>query len=232
MWNETQQSYFHKKNRIVKNRTILEYRTEKEEKMEFYAKSKETELSEKDKNRLREKIETIAHELDGKLTEKEQKIIFREVKRLLKPKEEVQKTLKEHLDDIVRCAEDFFSKYGKNFSEFEKRLIIEACRLHDIGKVNEIFQMKVNKTLKTKVCDVPHGFLSAVSISMKEVKAKDNMLTKYDFGAFITAIYYHHAREDEWEDREIKEFAEKHYLSCLERYWERKESYVIPIENI
>ena len=224
-WNKTQQLYFHKKIRIVKNRTILEYRTEKEERMEFYAKSKETELSEKEKNRLSEKIETIINDLDEKLTEKEQKIISKEVECLLKQNGKVQKTLKEHLEDIVRRAEDFFSKYGKYFSEFEKKLIIEACRLHDIGKVNIIFQIGVNKELKSKlpsylskVLQVPHGFLSAMSISMEKLKEKCNILTSYDFEAFITAVYYHHAREDMWKDTEIKDFAEEYYFPCLEWY--------------
>ena len=42
----------------------------------------------------------------------------------------------------------FFELYGEYFSEKEKKLIIDACKLHDIGKANYIFQTKVNPKLK------------------------------------------------------------------------------------
>nr|WP_317284035.1 CRISPR-associated helicase Cas3' [uncultured Sellimonas sp.] len=193
--------------------------------MEYYAKSKETELSEREKNNLREKLENLADDLEGDLDEKEQQVVLRELENLLKQNICNHKTVKEHTDDAVRCAEDFFSKYGKNFSEFEKELVLEACRLHDLGKVNIIFQIGVNQALKSKmpshllkVRQVPHGFLSAVSISMEELKENCKILTIDDFSAFITAVYYHHAREDEWEDGDIKKFAEDYYLPCLEWY--------------
>ena len=49
---------------------------------------------------------------------------------------EEQVTLKQHLDDTVKCAQDFFEKFGHYFTEKEKAIIIEACRVHDLGKAN------------------------------------------------------------------------------------------------
>lgn len=39
---------------------------------------------------------------------------------------EEQVTLKQHLDDTVKCAQDFFEKFGHYFTEKEKAIIIEA----------------------------------------------------------------------------------------------------------
>ena len=60
---------------------------------------------------------------------------------------EEQVTLKQHLDDTVKCAQDFFEKFGHYFTEKEKAIIIEACRVHDLGKANIVFQSKINKEL-------------------------------------------------------------------------------------
>ena len=50
------------------------------------------------------------------------------------------KTLREHIEETVRCAEAFFEQYGRYFSDKEKKLILFACRFHDIGKANYIFR--------------------------------------------------------------------------------------------
>ncbi len=78
--------------------------------------------------------------LEDELTETEQKIIRNNIVHLPENKKEKQKTLKEHQNDIVKCAEMFFLEYGKYFTEKEKELVVEACRIHDWGKANMIFQ--------------------------------------------------------------------------------------------
>ena len=72
--------------------------------MKYYAKSKKNGLSDKERGKQ------------------------------IKEPEEEQKTLNSHQEDIVRCAEAFFEEYGRYFSEKEKRLVIESCRIHDWGK--------------------------------------------------------------------------------------------------
>ena len=76
---------------------------------------------------------------------------------------EEQVTLKQHLDDTVKCAQDFFEKFGHYFTEKEKAIIIEACRVHDLGKANIVFQSKINKELDViKTQEIPHGFLRII----------------------------------------------------------------------
>lgn len=127
------------------------------------------------------------------------------------------KTLKEHLDEIVRCADEFFSIYGRYFTVREKLLIIEACGLHDIGKANYIFQTKVNSELVKKcgVDEIPHGFLSAMMIPKDYLKCvyddngidcTDENQLDADNKVFLTALFYHHARKykDEYDEIDAK----------------------------
>ena len=80
----------------------------------------------------------------------------------IKEPEEEQKTLNSHQEDIVRCAEAFFEEYGRYFSEKEKRLVIEACRIHDWGKANLVFQVMINPELVLRKMIL--GLLSRQSI--------------------------------------------------------------------
>lgn len=107
--------------------------------MKYYAKSKKKGLSDKERGKQ------------------------------IKEPEEEQKTLNSHQEDIVRCAEAFFEEYGRYFSEKEKRLVIEACRIHDWGKANLVFQVMINPELAGErklnvksISQIPHGHLSAV----------------------------------------------------------------------
>ena len=129
------------------------------------------------------------------------------------------KTLKEHLDDTVRCAEKFFQQYGSYFSEKEKKLVLDACRLHDIGKANYIFQTKVNPALeKTNKEQIPHGFLSAVILSRKAFLKENPQCTPEDFSALLTAVYYHHNRRDIYDAAELKAYCEQFYLDYVKEY--------------
>lgn len=134
--------------------------------MKYYAKSKKKGLSDKERGKQ------------------------------IKEPEEEQKTLNSHQEDIVRCAEAFFEEYGRYFSEKEKRLVIEACRIHDWGKANLVFQVMINPELAGErklnvksISQIPHGHLSAVTLSQNEFFAMDDSFTKDDFGAFVTAVF-------------------------------------------
>lgn len=138
--------------------------------------------------------------------------------------EKTHKTLKEHLEDTVKCAEDFFHLYGKYFSEKEKKLIIDACRLHDIGKANDIFQTKVNPLLeKIDKEQIPHGFLSAVILSKKIFLEKNPQCNFQDFCVLLTAIYYHHSRLDICDAEELKDYCKQFYLHCIKEYLSKSE---------
>ena len=193
--------------------------------MELYAKSKAKRLDIKEVEAVRETLESFLDSLEGILTPKEEQIILQQIQKLQNQKEEKQKTLKEHEEDIVKCAEAFFREYGQYFTAIEKVLIIQACRQHDWGKANLIFQSKVCQDVRDnlskserEISQIPHGFLSAVSISYKEFQRLYDGLEKDDFKAFMTAIYYHHDRKDDFTQDDIKEYCRKYYLKYLSEY--------------
>lgn len=109
------------------------------ENMELYAKSKPRQLSDKKRKELRENLENLLEVLGETLTPREQEIITQEMEKIQNPKEELQKTLRSHEEDIIRCVEAFFHTYGSYFTKMEKVLILQACRQHDWGKANLIF---------------------------------------------------------------------------------------------
>ena len=104
---------------------------------------------------------------------------------------EEQVTLKQHLDDTVKCAQDFFEKFGHYFTEKEKAIIIEACRVHDLGKANIVFQSKINKELDViKTQEIPHGFLSAMTTSPEEFKNHIPEADNDDYKAFYLSLIH------------------------------------------
>lgn len=188
--------------------------------MEYYAKSQSLVLWEHAKERILEKLEEVIDHLDEETEGEDLRLLhsYRENLSQNRPADS-QKTLQEHLEETVRCAENFFQLYGQYFSEKEKKLIIAACRLHDVGKANYIFQTKVNGTLKKERTEqIPHGFLSAVLLSQKAFLSQDPQYTKEDFEVLLTAVYYHHNRKDHYDDKEIREYCEKYYLNCVREY--------------
>lgn len=205
--------------------------------MELYAKSKVKQLSDKEAKELKETLESFLENLEGILTPKEEQIIIQQIQKIQNPKRENQKTLKEHEEDIVKCAEAFFREYGKYFTDIEKVLILQACRQHDWGKANLIFQSKVCQKVRDNlsksergISQIPHGFLSAVSISYEEFETLYEGLTKEDFKAFMTAIYYHHDRKDNFKSEDIREYCQKYYLKYLSEYLEEEREYVYSSE--
>lgn len=83
--------------------------------MEYYAKSKETELSEREKNNLREKLENLADDLEGDLDEKEQQVVLRELE-----------NLKEIIDEISKIKESDIPP------RFLKMKLCKKCAYHDL----------------------------------------------------------------------------------------------------
>lgn len=188
--------------------------------MQYYAKSLNRELSLREKNDLLESIETILKSIEEEFTDVEKKVFEHWKKELYSEKNNHQKTLKEHEDDIVSCANMFFEKYGGYFSLKEKQLITEACRMHDWGKVNIIFQSLVNPDIKIdkSISQIPHGFLSAITISKREFMQLSDLFEPDDFAPFITAVTYHHDRQDVYDEVEIKEYCKKYYIDYISSY--------------
>ena len=99
--------------------------------MEYYAKSRQKILTQGEIDKVKNELEDLIMNLEGEFTETDLKIIRNNISHLQDTEEEGQKTLKEHQNDIVKCAELFFEEYGEYFTEKEKCLVIEACRMHD-----------------------------------------------------------------------------------------------------
>ena len=185
--------------------------------MEYYAKSRQKILTQGEIDKVKNELEDLIMNLEGEFTETDLKIIRNNISHLQDTEEEGQKTLKEHQNDIVKCAELFFEEYGEYFTEKEKKLVIEACRIHDLGKVNLVFQALISPEMAKKfqidikyIPQIPHGFLSGVTISPKEFQKLSILFTSKDFSPFITAVYYHHDREDNYESGEFRKYCKKY----------------------
>lgn len=197
--------------------------------MEYYAKSKKVQFTSERINEIKKNMKNIEECLKENLTETDVEILNSSITDIAEKTEEKQKTLKEHHKDIVTCAEMFFLEYGEYFTEKEKKLVVEACRIHDLGKVNLVFQAMICPKLAEKfhidvrkTQQIPHGFLSAVTISLDEFDDLSELFSDKDFGQFITAVYYHHDREDHYNSPAIRKYAEKYYMKQIEEYLNRK----------
>ena len=197
--------------------------------MEYYAKSKKVQFTSERINEIKKNLKNIEECLKENLTETDVEILNSSITDIAEKTEEKQKTLKEHHKDIVTCAEMFFLEYGEYFTEKEKKLVVEACRIHDLGKVNLVFHAMICPELAEKfhidvrkTPQIPHGFLSAVTISLDEFDDLSELFSDKDFGPFITAVYYHHDREDHYNSLAIRKYAEKYYMKQIEEYLNRK----------
>lgn len=197
--------------------------------MEYYAKSKKVQFTSERINEIKKNMKNIEECLKENLTETDVEILNSSITDIAEKTEEKQKTLKEHHKDIVTCAEMFFLEYGEYFTEKEKKLVVEACRIHDLGKVNLVFQAMICPKLAEKfhidvrkTQQIPHGFLSAITISLDEFDDLSELFSDKDFGPFITAVYYHHDREDHYNSPAIRKYAEKYYMKQIEEYLNRK----------
>ena len=197
--------------------------------MEYYAKSKKVQFTSERINEIKKNMKNIEECLKENLTETDIEILNSSITDIAEKTEEKQKTLKEHHKHIVTCAEMFFLEYGEYFTEKEKKLVVEACRIHDLGKVNLVFQAMICPKLAEKfhidvrkTSQIPHGFLSAVTISLDEFDDLSELFSDKDFGPFITAVYYHHDREDHYNSPAIRKYAEKYYMKQIEEYLNRK----------
>lgn len=197
--------------------------------MEYYAKSKKVQFTSEQINEIKKNMKNIEECLKENLTETDVEILNSSITDIAEKTEEKQKTLKEHHKDIVTCAEMFFLEYGEYFTEKEKKLVVEACRIHDLGKVNLVFQAMICPKLAEKfhidvrkTPQIPHGFLSAVTIYLDEFDDLSELFSDKDFGPFITAVYYHHDREDHYNSPAIRKYAEKYYMKQIEEYLNRK----------
>lgn len=195
------------------------------ETVEFFAKSKKKYFKEEEIEKIIAVIEETRRGLEEELEDWEKAVIDKQICKIQSEGSEERKTLQDHQNEIVECCQKFFAQYGTYFTEKERLLILEACRRHDWGKANLLFQNKILPESERKPVpgydgerEIPHGFLSGVSISKEEFLKISDLFEKADFKAFITALYYHHAREDYLEREEIEKYCKRFYTEQIREY--------------
>lgn len=152
--------------------------------MNFYAKSKKHILKANEKEKVEKEYLNLIDEMGDILSKAEIAALENEKNNIINDVYEEQKTLREHLDETVECAERFFEQYGKYFTEKEKALIFTACKYHDVGKANLVFQANISDEVDTKyknIKQIPHGFLSALTLSLEKLQTKIDDITNDDF---------------------------------------------------
>lgn len=116
------------------------------------------------------------------------------------------KTIATHTMDLIRQLERLM-KYGYIKDERLYKLSKRACELHDIGKMNAKFQVRVDAKRKVRfdpLKEVPHNILSGCMMDKSEFDDKEKYLL------VLHAVLYHHAYVDvvtylREEERLIKE---------------------------
>lgn len=193
--------------------------------MEYYAKSPVFILKEEEKKKISEKLEEAIRIFQLASDTEICQLLLKYKSKLQKTLIHTEhKTLQAHLKETVQCANSFFEIYGNYFSDKEKQLILEACRLHDIGKANDIFQAKVNPALKKiNKEQIPHGFLSAMLLSESDFLKEHKECGPDDFSILLTAIYFHHTRSDRFDAKEMQTYCEQFYLKCVREYLQDEE---------
>lgn len=129
-------------------------------------------------------------------------------------------TIEEHTRNVLEKLGDIFQLYGECFSEKEKRLAFLACKYHDLGKIEKVFQSIMRG--EDRRVEFPHGFLSGYFLQ-EDVKFDPSLVEGFsedEVGALHTAIHFHHARYDSFSDSEYEEYAEKFFRENYERYYE------------
>lgn len=191
--------------------------------MNFYAKSKKHILKANEKEKVEKEYLNLIDEMGDILSKAEIAALENEKNNIINDVYEEQKTLREHLDETVECVERFFEQYGKYFTEKEKALIFTACKYHDVGKANLVFQANISDEVDTKyknIKQIPHGFLSALTLSLEKLQTKIDDITNDDFKCLVTAVYYHHTRDDEFNADEIRKFSDNYFKDCFNEFSE------------
>ena len=96
--------------------------------MEYFAKSPTKILSMMERKALIDKVHEVRAELENELSEKEIAILAHYETDLKKKQSYEHKTLAEHLDEIVKCAEEFFALYGDYFTDKEKKAYFDGMQ--------------------------------------------------------------------------------------------------------
>lgn len=102
-------------------------------------------------------------------------------------------TIEEHTNKVLQCLSQLLEIFGNYFTEEQKELFYLACKYHDYGKINELFQQKIKTKRSIIEGEIPHGFFSFLFLNKEEIIEKFGL---ENYKLLLTAIHYHHNRED------------------------------------
>ncbi|CUS77357.1 CRISPR-associated endonuclease/helicase Cas3 [Candidatus Kryptonium thompsonii] len=126
-----------------------------------------------------------------------------------------QKTLKEHIEDVLNAFEDLKRLGGKLGIQLEDKdweILRKPCFYHDFGKANSAFQKKIRGSESHGASEIPHNFLSLLFI-----EDDDELLLKM--------VAFHHWRNfpDLKDDKIINEIYSdvQNYIEKLSTYFNR-----------
>ncbi|MFD2616043.1 CRISPR-associated helicase Cas3' [Terrilactibacillus laevilacticus] len=133
-------------------------------------------------------------------------------------KSDPKETIVEHTDNLLANLNLLKSLYPN--IKVDWYLLNEVCLLHDLGKMNVLFQRKLNG--KRSRNEIPHGFLSLAFINYEKLESKG--YSEEQIKAAYQAVAYHHERpitfdEDDWRNAMIdmeEEVEDFHYAELDE----------------
>ncbi|MHC5375548.1 CRISPR-associated helicase Cas3' [Enterococcus sp. LJL120] len=99
-------------------------------------------------------------------------------------------TIIEHTENLLGELARLKSYYPSIPVDWE--LLKMACQYHDLGKINHLFQEKLEDSSKRKENEIPHALLS---ISLLPIKALRRSLDDADLETLVYAIALHHERD-------------------------------------
>ena len=107
-------------------------------------------------------------------------------------------TLEEHIRQCLKVMNTLKQRHPKLLSDSEWKLLEKAVIVHDLGKINELFQMKMQNggklPARLAADEISHGYLSPAMIKTNECGDKTEQII------LVNAIFYHHDREEpNWE---------------------------------
>lgn len=116
-------------------------------------------------------------------------------------------SLEQHTNEVIENFKRYLTLYPDKFSKEEQDLIMKACLYHDYGKVNSLFQQYMN-TGKKPLKWLQHGFFSPCFLSKKDLIEQYGEKGKQYYSALVTAIFYHHTRENLYFGTKQEQFEE------------------------
>ncbi|MBB5337026.1 CRISPR-associated helicase Cas3' [Pectinatus brassicae] len=123
-----------------------------------------------------------------------------------------QITIARHTMDLQNIWQKFLIIYPKIFTQNEQQLISKAIEYHDLGKLNALFQRKIQNNKIRIEDEMPHGFFSCAYFFSQDIKKeinKDEAL-KTDIRILMTAIYNHHTRDDFCNTEKLKDYINRY----------------------